>query len=235
MTSFQTDSVVLDNINPTEPTFSSLSNGQTINHKWYLKGGGNFHYPYFLQAIQAGGKSKYNRCFEWCCGHGIIGWEILTRGICEQLSFSDCYDLAVDTCLANAIHLGYQPVVEGYVASTILSIPQTEKWDLVVGNPPNSGNAEGFIDQATHHNDQPTAMQNMALRITVDQGWVAHREFFENIRSRITDDADIFLTMHDTVLDQMRPIHESANFRLVSVTDMFPVDTNLKVVHFKSN
>ena len=239
MTNFKEDSVVLDTINPTEPTSSTLSNGQVIDHKWYLKGGGNDHYLYFLKAIASTGKSQYNRCFEWCSGHGIIGWEILTRNLCNELTFSDCYDLAIDTCLKNAVKLGYQNVVRGYVTPTITGIPKTEKWDLVVGNPPNSGDATGFLKQQDTAG-QPQELVNLAIRITVDQDWEAHKDFFKNISDYITDDADIFLSMHDTMFLMMEEeIYGPEGFYVVSITDLksddgvYVTDPCLKIVHFK--
>jgi 16S rRNA G966 N2-methylase RsmD len=236
---FKEDNIILDSINPTETTSSTLSTGHVIDHKWYLKGGGNDQYPYFLKAIAAARKTQYNQCFEWCCGHGIIGWEILTRNLCNELTFSDCYDLAVDTCLTNATKLGYQDRVTGYVTPTIAGIPKSEKWDLVVGNPPNSGDVAGFLKQQDTKG-QIQELINLAVRITVDQNWEAHREFFKNIGNYTTEDVDIFLTMHHTVFSIMEEeIYGPENFYMVSVTDLksdegiYVTDPDLKIVHIK--
>jgi len=76
---------LLDQHNIFAEKFTKLENGQTIDHPWYLTGGGDWMYPSFIDSIQRAGKEKYNVVFEWCFGHGRIGWEILTKKFCRQL------------------------------------------------------------------------------------------------------------------------------------------------------
>jgi len=223
----------LNKHNLAQPNYSILSNGVRIDHPWWLTGGGNFHYPYFLEAIKKHGKSHYNRAFEWCAGHGFIGWELLTNSYCDELTFSDIYPPSIETCKKNAETLGYTSKVTAYLTGTISAIPEEEKWDLVVGNPPNSEDTEGF---KSHNNDfagQSPEMVDLACRLTVDQDWQAHRDFFKEIKKHLNKDADIFLSMHSTVFVSMKSIYQPENFELVSVTDMIPWDPDLKVAHFK--
>lgn len=224
----------LNKINLAEDPFSILTNGIKINHPWWLKGGGNFHYPYFLEAIKTHGKPHYNRAFEWCAGHGYIGWELLTNNYCDEMTFSDIYPPAIETCLKNAEDLGYASKVTGYITGTISTIPEEEKWDLVVGNPPNSGDTAGYLEQYSAAKEHPPEMIELALRTTVDQDWQAHKDFFKYIKKHLNPDADIFLSIHNTVIFSLiKSIYEPENFKIISITDMMPWDPDLKVVHFK--
>jgi 16S rRNA G966 N2-methylase RsmD len=229
----KTDEEELNKLNLHEPTFSTLSNGIKIDHPWWLKGGGNFHYPYFLEAIKQHGKPHYKRAFEWCAGHGFIGWELLTNNYCDELTFSDIYPPAIETCRKNAEQLGYASQVTSYITGTISTISEEEKWDLVVGNPPNSGDVGGYMEQYLGGKNHPPEMIRLAIRTTVDQDWEAHRDFFKHIKKHLNTDADIFLSMHDTVFNLMKSFYEPENFKMISITDMIPWDPNLKVAHFK--
>ena len=223
---------VLDGLNLNEHNRTCLTNGQFIDHKWYLKGGGDFHLPYFLEAINKyGAKKTYNRCFEWCCGHGRIGWEILTQDISNELTFSDIYDLAVYTGFQNAKKLNYDQVFTGYVTPTISGIPDTEIWDLVVGNPPNAINDGGYVVDP----NMPKEMYDLGKRLMIDTDFVAHKEFFANIRPHLTDDADIFITAQLNQKGILEDILTQENFKLVKIVDMFPTDPGLKVMLIKSN
>lgn len=227
------NTLVLDEINRTTPKFTILENQQRINHPWYLTGGGDLYYPFFLEAIRQHGKPHYNRAFEWCVGHGRIGWEIITKQICDELSFNDCYDLAVETGLKNAKDLGYENKVRGYTTPTISQIPDTEMFDLVVGNPPNAMDKDYMIQQC-QESGQGEDLINLALRLTVDQGFETHRDFFKYIKHHLNPDADIFITLHRDSIDMTtEEISGPENLELISITDMYPVDTGLKIAHFK--
>ena len=227
------DLSILDQMNLTTPKFTILDNGQRIDHAWYLTGGGDQYYPFFLEAIQQHGKPHYTQAFEWCVGHGRIGWEIITKGICDKLSFSDCYDLAVETGLKNAKELGYENVVQGYITPTISKIPDTAMFDLVVGNPPNATDKDYMIQQCQEQG-QGNDLINLALRLTVDQGFETHRDFFKYIKHHLNPDADIFITLQRSSVDLItQEISGPENFELISTTDMFPVDPGLKIAHFK--
>jgi methylase of polypeptide subunit release factors len=226
---------VLDLLNNTIPNYSTLTNGMVINHKWYLTGGGQMYYPYFLKAIaQYGGKQKYDRGYEWCCGHGVIGWEVLTQGFCNEMTFSDCYDLAVYTCLQNAKDLGFENVVTGYTTPTITGIPSNEKWDLVVGNPPNGIDSTNYIRDKLDPN-QPPEMMDLAIRLTFDNGFKAHTDFFANIQQHLTDDADIFLTAQETLLSYLKSEILKDDFNIVNIIHMTEIDPGLKIIHIKAN
>lgn len=116
-----------------------LMTGKIITFPVWLCGGGQVHKKYFLKALE---NKKYENAFEWCAGHGEIGFEILTAGICKTLTFSDIHPASSEWCLKNAKTLGVGDQVSTYVSSTISELPQSTKWDLVIGNPPNAVNPD---------------------------------------------------------------------------------------------
>jgi methylase of polypeptide subunit release factors len=224
----------LDEMNTHISKFVLLTNGQKLYCDWHLDGGGTDYRNYFLKAIADFGKSHYNFAYEWCCGHSILGFEALTNGICDTLAISDCHDLAVNTSLDNAKRLGYEDKVIGYITPKISNIPNTEKWDLVIGNPPNSMNGDNFI---RHGEENGYTEEHILheLRIAVDDNFETHKEFFGNIKNYLNEDADIFITLHATMIHYtVEQITEPNGFVIKNVIDMMPRDPSLKIVHFKS-
>lgn len=225
---------------------TTLFSGKNIVVPVWLMGGGQIHKRYFLKAI---GDKKYENAFEWCAGHGEIGFEILTSGICKTLTFSDMHPGSTEWCLRNATHLGLADKVTAHTSSTIGALPQDTKWDLVVGNPPNSINPDqNTIDEFELKGWSEDNLIHFA-RTTWDSDFKTHIEFFKNIGNYITDDADIFITIHTTILQTGINAAKPYGFELIKVHDMyvdpFPeqplgeniiqsrTDPGLKVAHFK--
>ena len=209
-----------------------LSTGQSINHAWWITGGGNEYRTDFIDYIKSTGKS-YQHAYEWCCGHGVIGFEILVQEISQTVAFSDYYDLAVNTCLINADRLEKANEISGYITGTLSVIPSEEKWDLIIGNPPNNPvdnirTAEGI--KAGH----PQDMIDLALRIVVDLDWQAHRDFFNHIEDHLLRDADLFLSVHQNyipIIDGMAKENTSLVYQgFRDITG----DPSLKIVHWRS-
>jgi len=222
---------LLDQHNIFAEKFTKLENGQTIDHPWYLTGGGDWMYPSFIDSIQRAGKEKYNVVFEWCFGHGRIGWELLTKNFCRQLVFNDCYDLAVTIGAKNAEKLGYKHAVRGYHTPTISAIPIAEKFDLVIGNPPHIFDKDHIYKM---YKNRPQEMIDLACRTTVDQDWKIHEDFFKYIGNYLTDDADIFINNHSTMKRYTEKMAAEYGFQLINNfekntagQDQFPI------LHFK--
>ena len=165
----------------------------------FLEGGGYDNRFEFVNAVRFGGNdSIYNRCLEWCAGHGILGFSLLVEQLCKHITFMDYYDVAIKECYFTAEANERLQDMDGYISSTIAGLPNLEKFDLVIGNPPNANDENilvtGLKKDAAEQNEQILYMEN-TLRITLDQDYEIHKEFFNNIRSRITDDADIFISV----------------------------------------
>lgn len=210
---------------------SELTSGKTITHPAWLSGGGQIHKKYFLEAL---GNKKYKNAYEWCAGHGEIGFEIITNGICETLAFSDMHPASAEWCLQNAKELGLQNNVFAYTSLTIAGLPQDRLWDLVVGNPPNAQNPDlTQLNWMRSNYLSPDHIQLFA-RTTWDCEFRSHAEFFENIGNYTTPDVDIFLSINETSLDYIKNnFLVPSNLEVIKIVDMFPDDPGLKVVHIK--
>jgi 16S rRNA G966 N2-methylase RsmD len=227
---------------------TTLISGKTITLPVYLQGGGQVHKKYFLKAI---GDKKYTNAFEWCAGHGEIGFELITSGICKTLEFSDLHPESAAWCLKNANDLGLRDYINAHISSTIEGILTDKKWDLVVGNPPNAVNADPAAYIKAEKEGWSSDLLLMFARTTWDYECKTHIDFFKNIGNYITDDADIFISINDSVIDHIQRESKVSQhgFRIVNVVDMFPdpypeyrsaaaqfsspTDPGLKVVHFK--
>ena len=186
---------------------------------------------YFLKAI---GNKRYKNAFEWCAGHGEIGFELITAGLCETLSFSDIHPGSEEWCLKNATSLGLADNVRAYTTPTISKIPTSEKWDLVVGNPPNSLDVDPVaLADMIEKGLSKDHIQTFA-RTTWDIGLKTHRDFFQNISKYLADDADIFISCQISQLSLLSEPFAKYGFKLVKIFDMLPDDPGLKVFHIKS-
>ena len=169
----------------------TLAGNIQLQYPTHLDGGGILYKQDIVNTIRQTGKPKYNRAFEWCAGFGVIGFEVLGQGLCEHIVFSDYYDVAIDNCYQTAKSNNIVNQMSGYTSSTIENIPASEVWDLVVANPPwnfSEQKAKDGLGVDFNADNVP----NM-LRILVDDNYNIHREFFNNIRSHLTDDADVYL------------------------------------------
>jgi methylase of polypeptide subunit release factors len=133
-----------------------------------LDGGGAGYgqdYPRFV----AEHLGPQRRIFEWCAGPGFIGFSLLGRGLCDTLCLADVNPDAVAACRRTIERNGLGDRVSVYLSDGFQEIPDTERWNLVVGNPPHSG-TDRMIPEITR---PPIVYQ--------DPNWRIHRAFYENV------------------------------------------------------
>jgi methylase of polypeptide subunit release factors len=148
-----------------------------------LDGGGRWwasEFPRILAPVFPG--RVFEKCFDWCSGPGYCGFEVLDYGMCKQLVLGDIHPLAIE--YANKT-IDYpdnncKDIVTAYNIGRIDQLPTSEKFDLVIGNPPHTSGVNLELDA-----DQ--------TRILSDVGWKSHKEFFQNIGNYLTDDGVILL------------------------------------------
>lgn len=192
---------------------------------YHLDGGGGWMKDFFSDIITKVGKKKYKRGFEWCSGFGILGFETLGRNQCDHMTFSDYYDIAIQDCLDTASNNGLSDKVHGYITGEIGSIPESDKWDLVIGNPPH---AFGSTDQIRKLYSDPydSSVENI-LRIISDEGMAIHKEFFTNIKKHLLPDADIFLYEPpycvDSIINELQFIRNYG----IELISQYPIDEYL--------
>jgi Methyltransferase small domain len=116
----------------------------------------------FPRVLNELGIGRRERMFEFCAGPGYIGYSLLAAGWCESLVLADVDADAVSMARLTASHneLGDRVVV--YRSDVLDQIPDAERWDLVVANPPHypEGNGDARI---------------------FDPGWDLHRRFYASV------------------------------------------------------
>lgn len=203
-----------------------VTGGIRMRSYFHLDGGGGWMRNFFLDIIQKVGKKKYKRGFEWCSGFGILGFEMLGNDQCDHMTFSDYYDVAIKDCLYTARKNGLSNKVNGYITGEIKTIPDWEKWDLVIANPPHDF---GSIDESrqVHSAMEKSSMENM-LRMISDEGMEIHKEFFTNIKKHLLPDADIFIYEPGvcvlSILDKLEFIRSCG----IDLFSQYPVDSYLE-------
>lgn len=101
-----------------------------------LNGGGLWYAQDFARAMLHFGIGRCERIFEFCAGPGYIGYNLLASGHCQTLTLADINPRAVEVAQHTALYNGIQDRVNVYRSDVLNDIPESEKWDLVVANPP---------------------------------------------------------------------------------------------------
>ena len=135
-------------------------------------------------------RSTYRRGYEWCSGSGPLGYTLLDENIVEHITFSDLYQVGIDDCLATAQHNNITNSVDAFLSSTIAGIPQIDALDLVVSNPP-------------HCWSQNPLELYSRTPFLLDKDMVAHKEFFKNIKARLSEKAELFIIEHDASIEDV--------------------------------
>lgn len=175
-----------------------LDNGWDIEFPMILDGGGVKQRILFAEKIKTMGK-KYKRAFEWCSGMGIIGYDLLSRNLCDHIVFNDKFPLAIENCLKTAKNNNISDMVTCYLGDSISSIPKSEKWDLVVANPPHVESRKEWEKHVrlsfAENNQEPwddELFENW-FRLVIDESWNTHVNFFSNLKNHLLPDADVFI------------------------------------------
>jgi hypothetical protein len=215
------------------PLTVTLNSGIVVNYPPELDGGGLTARFDFLDIIPKLGK-KYKNAFEWCAGFGVIGFELLGNHMCENIYFSDCYELAISNCLKVAKENNISDRVFACTSPTIKDLPSTELWDLVVSNPPHCFDLQEWKNSvfAGTENPENTVDWDVSIRLGVDDKCHIHREFFENITPRLAVDADILLS-EGGFRDPVIILAEQHGFVHVASYVNLKADYTGQILHFK--
>ncbi|MDN5003915.1 methyltransferase [Bradyrhizobium sp. GCM10027634] len=173
--------------------------GITVEYKSELDGGGIEFGQDFIPFLRSRRMPKQARLFEWCAGPAFIGFSMLGHGLCETLCLADINPAAVASC-RNTVRLNHlEDRVSVYESNNLRGIPEAERWNLVVSNPPH------FIDQ--YQGD---------IRAH-DPDWAIHREFFGTIQPHLADDGVIVLQENNrgSTVDTFREMIEDAGVEIV--------------------
>ena len=142
-------------------------------------GGGRYGQDYIgFVGRELGARS---RTYEWCAGPGFIGFSLLGHGLTDTVCLADVNPAAADACRETIRRNGLEGRVDVYVSDGLDALPASERWDLVVGNPPHSGSAE-----VRPEIKRPTAIYQ-------DVGWKIHEDFYASVGAHLAPGAQIVI------------------------------------------
>jgi predicted RNA methylase len=101
-----------------------------------LDGGGPGFGQDFVRVLREIGLLNSSRVFEFCSGPGYIGYSLLAHGLCRSVALADINPVAIQAARMTAEFNGLSNQVSIYLSDGLDQIPPSEKWDLVVSNPP---------------------------------------------------------------------------------------------------
>lgn len=196
---------------------TSGPNQYRVQYDSWMDGGGTWFGQEYVDVIKQRYPEPFERCYEWCAGPAYIGFGLLDHGLCKSLCLSDVYDEAVsraqETAAVNKLNN-----VSAYVTGTVAGLPEQEKFDLVVANPPH------FLQCPGDDNYQ---------RIAVDQHWSAHQEFFSNIGQHLQPGAVILLQENQAgSLNREKDFEQFIDAAGLQITDVFNSPTHYTPDHY---
>ena len=147
-----------------------------------LNGGGPILAPIFEKILSG---KQFDTAFEWCAGPAWIGMWLLENNICKTLVTGDINKKAVHFSRITAKKHDYN--MRCYISDNLKQIPEEEKFDLVVSNPPNYCNI-----QKSH----PLGFLREDLRPS-DIDWEIHKDFYNNINKHLNKNAKMFISEVD--------------------------------------
>jgi methylase of polypeptide subunit release factors len=106
---------------------------------------------------------RVNTACEFASGPGFIGFSLLAAGLCDELRLVDSNPEAIEACQKTISENGLETRVKTYVSDVFGNVPASEKWDLIVSNPPHF---DGILTRSRLD------------RLLIDPGLRIHRKFY---------------------------------------------------------
>lgn len=169
------------------------------------EGGGLSFGEDFPRALLSFGLSRCDRIFEMCAGPGYIGYSLLANGFCQKLTLADINPRAVQSARKTAVENHISELVNIYVSDNLKQIPYSEKWDLVVGNPPHFGRAKPHLSL-----------------ILDDPGWALHHDFYLSVKKFMRPNGHIVLVESErgSVVSDFEPMIRQGGGTLVATSKL---------------
>jgi 16S rRNA G966 N2-methylase RsmD len=198
-------------------TWKHVSYGGTkVYFKRHLDGGGSDFGQDFIPFLKLRNMPPQRRVFEWCAGPGFIGFSLLANGLAETLCLADVNPEAVEACRRTVRENGLSDRVAVYRSDNLAAIPASEKWDLVVANPPHL--ADDWIGD---------------LR-TYDDNWHIHRGFFAAVEPFLKPGGVVVLQENNrgSTAETFRSMIEASGLTTVFVAECRPQRTTYDRFYF---
>lgn len=188
--------------------------GVQVFHRADLNGAGTVVGEDYLRVLHLLGVSNVNRCFELCSGPGYIGYNLLANAVCSKLTLADINPWAVECLQYTREFNKLGDLVNIYQSDVLNSIPTTESWDLVVGNPPHfNTQADGSVRELRVHT-------NIDI-IANDLDWKLHKQFYGNVKKYMKKDGLIVMMENGngSTVDVFLPMIKEGGGKFVCVMD----------------
>ena len=186
-----------------------------VYFKRHLDGGGTSFGQDFIPFLESRRTPRQQRVFEWCAGPGFIGFSILAQGLAETLCLADINTEAVDACRLTITENGLAERVSVCYSDNLKDIPDSERWDLVVSNPPHFDDRVG--DLRGHDDD-----------------WHLHREFFAAVGRFLKPGGVIVLQENNrgSTVETFRDMIEASDLSIAFVDKARPQRTERDWFYF---
>lgn len=129
----------------------------------------------YVRALLELGFKRCENIYEFCSGPGYIGYSLLAQGFCEKLTLADINPEAVKIARKTAKYNNIEHLVNIYESDVFDQIPETEKWDLVVSNPPH-------FPLSMEMGNTEVGEQNLKA---YDKDWAIHKKFYAGIKKHM--------------------------------------------------
>lgn len=185
--------------NPTLSLSYQIGDDFFVYYNDFMNAGGTGYvqnYPRVLKYCYP--NRVFDRCLDWCAGAGFLGFRLLADNICNNVTLMDCFEPSLIACNKTISEMPeqYKGKVDVIKSSTIKDLGTKVKYDLIVGNPPGT-TIKRYSAQVVNSLHE--------YRLSVDQDWMIHKEFFKNIRFILSDNGVI-------VLQKFSAIHDISDF-----------------------
>lgn len=158
-----------------------------------LDGGGSTFGNMFVPLFHILNIPPCERLFEWCSGPGFIGFSLLSYGFCKTLCLADINPKAVKICEYTVKQNNLHDKVSVYHSDNLKNIPKSEKWDIIVSNPPHFDSPElwyKLVEEVDHLKQNrefnSLSVESTALKV-YDKNWETHRIFFRDLKEHLND------------------------------------------------
>ena len=163
-------------------------NGFDVFYTNETNGGGDYFAIEYIDLVKEW-YVKVDSILEWCAGPGFIGYGMFANNLCNKISFNDKFKSAIDQLEKTKLNSKNPDDIKIYNGGSLSTIPETEKCDLIVGNPP-------------HWKDIQSAETSLNLQfksfkhvndILVDTDWKSHTLFYQIAKKLLSDKGKIVL------------------------------------------
>ena len=190
--------------------------GIRVHYRKHLDGGGSVFGEQYIPLLMAWGVPRQARAFEWCAGPGFMGFSLLGHGLCETLCLADINIEAVAACRRTIRDNALASRVTVYHSDNLQSIPLTERFNLIVGNPPH------FFDSSPGQ-----------LRYH-DKDWSAHRAFFGTVGQFLEPGGVIILLENSlgSTAETFRSIIDESGLAIMFVHGSAPERAHIDPIYY---